>query len=110
MMETSEEIPSEDYVSRVFRAFGERGILERIKGIVVGRAKAREFDKLRNLDERAVYRKEQQETIVKTVRAYNKEIPIVQNMDFGHTEPQTPMPYGNQIRIDSENQKIFATF
>jgi muramoyltetrapeptide carboxypeptidase LdcA involved in peptidoglycan recycling len=40
MMETSEEIPSADYVSRVFRAFGERGILERIKGIVVGRAKA----------------------------------------------------------------------
>lgn len=110
MMETSEEIPSADYVSRVFRAFGERGILERIKGIVVGRAKAREFDKLRNSDERAAYRKEQQETIVKTVRAYNKEIPIVQNMDFGHTEPQIPMPYGNQVRIDSENQKIFATF
>jgi muramoyltetrapeptide carboxypeptidase LdcA involved in peptidoglycan recycling len=110
MLETSEEIPSADYVSRVFRAFGERGILERIKGIVVGRAKAREFDKLRNPDERVTYRKEQQETIVKTVRAYNKEIPIVQNMDFGHTEPQIPMPYGNQIRIDSENMRIFAQF
>jgi muramoyltetrapeptide carboxypeptidase LdcA involved in peptidoglycan recycling len=110
MMETSEEIPSADYVSRVFRAFGERGVLERIKGIVVGRVKAREFDKLRNPDERAIYRKEQQETIVKTVRAYNKEIPILQNMDFGHTEPQIPMPYGNQIRIDSENRKIYATF
>ena len=110
MMETSEEIPSADYVSRVFRAFGERGILERIKGIVIGRAKAREFDKLRNPDERATYRKDQQETIVKAVRAYNKDIPIVQNMDFGHTEPQIPMPYGNQIRIDSENKRIFAQF
>lgn len=110
MMETSEEIPSADYVSRVFRAFGERGILERINGIVVGRAKAREFDKLRNPDERAAYRKEQQETIVKTVRAYNKDIPIVQNMDFGHTEPQIPMPYGNKIRVDSGNKRIFATF
>ena len=110
MMETSEEIPSADYVSRVFRAFGERGILERIKGIVVGRAKAREFDKLRNPDERAIYRKEQQETIVKTVRDYNTDIPIVQNMDFGHTEPQIPMSYGNKIRIDSENKKIYATF
>jgi muramoyltetrapeptide carboxypeptidase LdcA involved in peptidoglycan recycling len=110
MMETSEEIPSADYVNRVFRAFGERGILERIKGVVVGRAKAREFDKLRNPEERDAYRKEQQEVIVKTVRAYNKEIPIVQNMDFGHTEPQIPMPYGNQIRIDSDHKQIFVQF
>jgi muramoyltetrapeptide carboxypeptidase LdcA involved in peptidoglycan recycling len=95
---------------RFFRALGERRVLERIKGIVVGRAKAREFDKLRNPEERAEYRKEQQETIVKTVRAYNKDIPIVQNMDFGHTEPQIPMPYGNKIRIDSKNRRAFATF
>ena len=110
MMETSEEIPSAGYVSRVFRAFGERGILKRVKGVVVGRAKAREFDKLRNPKERAAYRKEQQEAIVKTVRNYNTEIPIVQNMDFGHTEPQIPMPYGNRIRIDSEEKRVFATF
>lgn len=110
MMETSEEIPTADYVMRFFRALGERGILERVNGLVVGRAKAREFDKLRSPEERAAYRKEQQEMIVKTVRAYNKDIPIVQNMDFGHTEPQIPMPYGNRIRIDSENRKIFANF
>ena len=110
MVETSEEIPTADYVSRVFRAFGERGILERIKGVAVGRAKAREFDKLRNPAERAAYRKEQQEIIVKVVRAYNKNIPIVQNMDFGHTEPQIPMPYGNKIRFDAKEKKVFATF
>ncbi len=110
MMETSEEIPSSDYVSRVFRAFGERGILDRIQGVCVGRAKAREFDKLKNSEERVTYRKEQQEAIIKTVRVYNKEIPIVQNMDFGHTEPQIPMPYGSKIRIDSKNKRIFAEF
>lgn len=110
MMETSEEIPSADYVSRVFRAFGERGILEKIKGLVVGRAKAREFGKPRTSDERATYRKEQQETVVRTVRAYNKDIPIVQNMDFGHTEPQVPMPYGSKVRIDYKNKKVYATF
>lgn len=95
---------------RFFRALGERGILERVKGIVVGRAKAREFDKPRSPSERAEYRKDQQGTIVKTVRAYNKNIPIVQNMDFGHTEPQIPMPYGNNIRIDSVDKRIFAAF
>lgn len=110
MVETSEEIPTSDYVMRVFRAFGERGILERIQGVCVGRAKAREFDKLRNPEERIIYRKEQKESILNTVRIYNKEIPIVQNMDFGHTDPQIPMPYGNRIRLDSQTRKIFASF
>jgi muramoyltetrapeptide carboxypeptidase LdcA involved in peptidoglycan recycling len=110
MMETSEEIPSADYVMRFFRALGERGILVRVKGLVVGRAKAQEFHMLRTPEERATYRKEQQEAILNIVRMYNKEISIIQNMDLGHTEPQVPMPYGNKIRIDSENQKIFATF
>ncbi len=109
MMETSEEIPSADYVSRVFRAFGERGILERIQGVCVGRAKAREFDVVRTSEERVRYRKDQQEAILKTVRNYNKTIPVVQNMDFGHTEPQIPMPYGNNIRFDSKERRVFAT-
>jgi muramoyltetrapeptide carboxypeptidase LdcA involved in peptidoglycan recycling len=110
MMETSEGILSADYVSRVFRAYGERGILGRVQGVCVGRAKAREFDKLRNPEERANYRREQREAIVKTVRTYNTNIPIIQNMDFGHTEPQIPMPYGNKIRIDSEEKRLFAMF
>lgn len=110
MLETSEEIPSADYVMRFFRALGERGILERVKGLVVGRAKAQEFHMPRTPEERVRYRKDQQETILKTVRAYNKDIPIVQNMDFGHTEPQIPMPYGGKIRIDSSEKRMFSKF
>lgn len=110
MLETSEEIPTADYVMRFFRALGERGILERIQGLCIGRAKAREFGKLFSADERATYREQQQATILKTVRTYNKHIPIVQNMDFGHTEPQIPMPYGSTIRLDSEAKQIFAEF
>lgn len=110
MLETSEEIPSADYAHRVFRALGERGILERVQGVCIGRAKAREFDKLRASEERAAYRKEQQQTILETVRSYNQMIPVVQNLDFGHTEPQIPMPYGNTLRIDAKNQKLYATF
>jgi muramoyltetrapeptide carboxypeptidase LdcA involved in peptidoglycan recycling len=110
MMETSEEIPSAGYVSRVFRAFGERGILNRIQGVCVGRAKSRNRNDLKDKEARFKYREEQKEVILKTVRNYNKTIPVVQNMDFGHTEPQIPMPYGNTIRIDSEEKRIFATF
>ncbi len=110
MLETSEEIPTAGYVRRVLRALGERGVLERIQGVVVGRAKAREFDLLRTPAERSDYRHEQQRTIIQTVRAYNEHIPIVQNLDFGHTEPQIPMPYGGHIVIDATNHTITATF
>jgi muramoyltetrapeptide carboxypeptidase LdcA involved in peptidoglycan recycling len=40
MLETSEEIPSADYVFRVFRALGERGILERVQGVLIGTSKS----------------------------------------------------------------------
>ena len=50
--ETSEEIPSPDYVFRVFRALGERGILQKVKAVIVGRPKAWEFNKQTTPDER----------------------------------------------------------
>jgi len=37
--ETSEEIPSVEYMRRVYRALGERGILERVKAVLMGRPK-----------------------------------------------------------------------
>jgi muramoyltetrapeptide carboxypeptidase LdcA involved in peptidoglycan recycling len=110
MLETSEEIPSADYVFRVFRALGERGILERVQGVLIGRVKAWEFDKPNSVEQKAEYRKQQQETVLRAVRQYNTEIPLVQNMNFGHTDPHIPMPYGSRVRIEAEHKRIFATF
>lgn len=108
--ETSEEIPSADYVFRVYRALGERGILERVKGILVGRPKAWHFNMQNSTAQKEEYRKAQREAILKAVRSYNKTVPVIQNMDFGHTDPQIPMPNGKKIRIDSSAKKIFAEF
>ena len=110
MLETSEELPTSDYVHRVMRALGERGILANVKAVLIGRAKAWEYHKQNSETEKDSYRKEQQETILKTVRKYNNEVPVIQNMNFGHTDPQIPMPYGGMVRIDSERQKIWAQF
>lgn len=110
MLETSEEIPSADYVFRVFRALGERGILARVQGVLVGRAKAWEFDKPNTPEQKEEYQKQQQETVMRAVRQYNTKIPVIQNMNFGHTDPQIPMPYGSKIRIDGLNKKVFAQF
>lgn len=108
--ESSEEIPSADYVYRVYRALGERGILERVKGVLVGRPKAWEFNKQNTVEQKIQYRQEQRDSILRAVRTYNKETPVIQNMDFGHTDPQFPLPYGKRIRIDSAAKKIFAEF
>lgn len=108
--ETSEEMPSADYVFRVYRALGERGILARVRGILVGRPKAWEFGNEHDDAWQAAHRVEQRETILKVVRAYNPSVPVIQNMDFGHTSPQIPLPYGGRIRIDSSACKVFAAF
>ncbi len=108
--ETSEEIPSADYVRRVYRALGERGILSRIQGVLVGRPKAWEFTIQNNKDEKEEYRLQQRQTILEVVRHYNPSVTVVQNLDFGHTEPQIPVPYGMPIKLQSDTQKIFMTF
>jgi muramoyltetrapeptide carboxypeptidase LdcA involved in peptidoglycan recycling len=110
MTETSQEIPSSNYVHRVYRALGERGILARVKGVLVGRPKAWEFNNQQTTEQKKDYRKEQRDIILATVREYNATVPVIQNLDFGHTDPQIPMPYGMTARIDSGNKKIFVEF
>lgn len=110
LLETSEEIPPADYVRRVLRALGERGVLERLRGVLVGRPKAWEFDKPQPPAARQAYRQQQRETVVATVRAYNPTAPIVQGLDFGHTDPQVPMPYGGRLRIDGAARRILVRF
>ncbi|MBP8618133.1 MAG: LD-carboxypeptidase, partial [Candidatus Pacebacteria bacterium] len=37
-------------------------------------------------------------------------VPVIQNMDFGHTDPQICLPYGGEVRIVSSEKRIFAEF
>jgi muramoyltetrapeptide carboxypeptidase LdcA involved in peptidoglycan recycling len=34
------------------------------------------------------------------------ELPIVTNMDFGHTDPVMVLPYGIQAEIDCERERF----
>lgn len=102
-LETSEEIPTHEYVHRVLRALGERGILKNIQALLVGRPKAWEFNKQNSDQEKEVYKQTQRETILKTVRQYNPHIPIIQNLDFGHTAPQICLPVGKKTTIHFNN-------
>lgn len=110
LAESSEELPTADYVHRVFRALGERGILAKVKGVVIGRPKSWEFDKPNTDEQKAEYKKQQREVILDTVRAYNPTVPVIQNLDFGHSAPQIPMPMGRKMKIDTKNKKITVNF
>ena len=112
-IETAEDIPEPWIVKYLLIGFGERGWLDKFKAVLVGRAKAWEMrgeGKQKTTEEKAEYRREQRETVIKTVRQYNQTIPIVQNLDFGHTDPQVCMPSGNTCRIDGTNQKIYLIY
>jgi len=109
-LETSEEIPSAEYVYRVIRALGERGILSRIKGLLVGRPKAWELSKQFSDEEKIAYKKQQREALFDVCKRYNPGLAVVQNMDFGHTAPQVCLPVGNVATIDVDSRKLFLEF
>ena len=110
VLETSEGLPEHWIIRYLLTGFGERGWFDRFQGVLVGRAKAWEFDKPNNPDQKADYKKQQQETVVKTIREYNTTIPIVQNVDFGHTDPQVILPLGRKARIKTSDRKIHLSY
>ena len=94
----------------VLTGFGERGWFDKFQAVLVGRPKAWELDLQIDADAKAKYRKEQRDMVLQVVREYNKDIPVVQNLDFGHTDPQAVLPKGNRVRIDNDQKKIFLTY
>ncbi|MEI6054146.1 MAG: S66 peptidase family protein [Candidatus Saccharibacteria bacterium] len=109
-IETSEGMPEAWVPSYLIRGFGERGWFDKIKAVIVGRPKAWEFDKPNNTEQKARYKEKQRDEIIKAVRQYNQSIPIIQNLDFGHSDPQILIPSGGKIRIDSKEKSIKLFF
>lgn len=109
-LETAEDIPEHWVIEYLLIGYGEKGWLDKFSAILVGRPKAWEFNKQNDANQKAQYKKEQIESVLKIVRQYNKNIPVIQNLDFGHTSPQIILPSGNRARIDSQNHKIYLTY
>lgn len=105
-IETSEVIPPAWYVRFVLQSIGERGILEAVDGVVVGRAKARSHRRPADAEQRAQYRSDQREVIESTTRAYNESAPIVFDVAFGHTNPTAPLAIGATTTVDADERRI----
>ncbi len=110
ILETAEDIPEHWIIEYLLTGFGERGWFGKFQAVLVGRPKAWEFDQQNTTKEKADYRKQQRETILRVVREYNKNIPVIQNLDFGHTDPQIVMPLGMNVRIDTTSKKISLSY
>lgn len=105
-LESAESIPPHWVVSYLLVGLGERGWFDQLAGVMIGRPKAWEFSQQNTAEEKAKYRKDQRETVVSAVREYNKTIPIVQNVDFGHTDPQIVLPIGGEATLSPEGNMI----
>lgn len=101
-LENSEEKVSPEYVLYTLRNFGAVGILERINGILFARPGG-EFGPDEQIEKEkwiANYPKFD-DMILKACREYGRaDIPIVTNMNFGHTLPQFILPYGAMTEIN----------
>ena len=97
-LETSEEQPHRSYVRRWLRTFGVSGGLDRIKGLLIGRARDYSQDEKEKLDQ----------NIVEVVsREFDRsDLPIVSNMDFGHTDPQFIVPLGINAEINCDAKRF----
>jgi len=88
--ETSEDKPSPDDVKKII--LGYRNIFDKVSAVLFGRARDYTQDEKDKLDK----------ILVNTIGGNfgNPNIPIISNMDFGHTDPQFILPLGIQAKLD----------
>jgi len=91
-LETSEEKPPVWFVECGIRNYGITGILDRIVGIIFAKPQDEENDE------------EYKIAIKKVMKEFWKEdLPIIFNMNFGHTEPKICIPYGALAEINCKD-------
>ncbi|MFB6241688.1 MAG: LD-carboxypeptidase [Candidatus Nanosalina sp.] len=105
-LETSEEMPSKEFVDRFMMSLGERGLLENFSAVIVGLPKAQHRERKPSKQERDSYREEQRKTIREKVDEYTEGIPVVFNLNFGHADPILPLPIGGKIVLDTDSETV----
>ena len=108
-LETSELVPDPDVVQANLRALGERGLLERFDGVLVGHAAARSHVEDNPKEWREEYRERQRDAITTVFERYNPDAPLVLDCEFGHTYPTCPIPIGGRVEIDPREETIRFT-
>lgn len=104
-IETSEEMPPDTFVYRFISALCELELIQRFKAILVGFPKAQYCGK-EPLEGRNTLILNQQKAVQDALREYESTIPVVFNLNFGHTDPQIIIPNGGTVVIDGSQKTI----
>jgi muramoyltetrapeptide carboxypeptidase LdcA involved in peptidoglycan recycling len=96
-LETSEEGPSPAHVDAYLTDLEHLGVFDQIAGLVVGRP--------------AAYSHEDPEVLWKVVeeRTRASGIPVLANLDIGHTDPMLTLPLGATARLDAGARRFTVT-
>lgn len=100
LLETSEEAPPPEAVTRFLRTLALTGELRSLAGLVVARPGGPDLDD----EERLAY----DHAVLRAVRVEQglDELPIVTGVDFGHTDPMWTVPQGVELLVDAEAQVL----
>lgn len=94
-METSEDKPDPMMIECSLRTYGIMGILNRLNGIIWGKP----------MDEANF--EEYKAAIKKVLAEFGlQELPVLYNLNFGHTEPKICLPYGALAQIDCAHARL----
>jgi muramoyltetrapeptide carboxypeptidase LdcA involved in peptidoglycan recycling len=102
LLETSEEVPKPLQVARTIRNFAVTGILDTVTGIGLGRYRGYSGDMKMEVRARIadVLRKE----------FGLEDLPFVDGLDFGHTDPYFPLPVGIKAHIEGNSITFLESF
>lgn len=98
-LETSEEAPSPHWVARTLRILAALGILAQLSGLIVGRPDGQIAPEMF-----ADYNEAIRSVVVGEEGLV--DLPVITQMDFGHTDPMFVLPYGVEAEIDCEQQRF----
>lgn len=98
LLETSEEVPPLHAVRRWLRNYGLQGIFEQVEAVLFGRARGYSDEQKRELDR----------VLISVVgeEFSRPDLPVVSNLDFGHTDPQFILPLGVKAEVDPAGKRF----
>lgn len=98
-IETSEEGILPKQVEWFLRNLGAQKILQRINGLLFSKPGGHQI----NPNDFKQY----DESILKVLKEFDRiDLPVVTNLDFGHTDPMMTLPYGCMTQIDVQSKQI----
>ncbi len=110
ILETSERLTPAHHVAEQLRAYGERGLLAAVAGVLFARPAVSSFEVMPTATERSALRAAQRDVVLETLDRYNPDAVVCIGVPFGHTRPQWILPYGGEMTLDGRNRAVTARF